>query len=453
MPLNILLVNQVLGTTVRPIVPLGLCSIATFVEHFSSHVVRVFDPNTNDDWRACLRALVAVFPPHVVGISFRNSDSTLFLDRVNYFPGLKRLAREVRDLCPSAILVVGGAGASVFPREILEKIPQVDGCVCGPGEESMLCLADAPGDWSAVPGGVYRAEDGAGVRHSSAGRTMSFGTLPFPRREYVPMERYVGGRDAVGVLTRQGCGHQCLYCVYPAASGRTVVGRAPEHVVEELEYLVRDYGVEHVYLADNQFNEPVESMVDLCEAMIRRRVPVRWTAFFNCRAGGMDRSLLSLVRRAGCVRVQASPEAYPQRYLDVFGRYSEAEVRAFVDLLGHQHEIEGLLDFFVEAPGQRWSDFFRMLSFIVRQVAWSGWTKAPVTYKLHAIRIYPGTALFRRAVETGFLPEGADLLPDTEKIDESLYYLTPGRKAIYRFLIAASRLVGYRTPDFKHRDR
>lgn len=447
--MEILLVQQFTGPSVRPIVPLGLISLATYVEHASPHRAHVFDPNVHDDWQTGLAQVVRRVRPDLVGVSFRNSDSTLYLDRVNFFPGLKALVGDLRALCPSVPIVVGGAGVATFSAEILDRLPQVDACIVGPGEESLVRLADSA--FEAVPGAVYRAPGSAQPVWSRAVRGVPFTDMPIPRREFVPMERYLGHPNAVGVLSKQGCPRQCLYCTYPLTSGRRLDVRNPDHVVDELEYLARDFGVQHVYFADNQFNEPVGTMVELCEAMIRRGSRMRWTAFFNCFRRNLDADLLALVKRAGCTCVQATPEGYPQRYLDVFGKYREEDVRHFIGLFREEREVEALIDFFVEAPGQRLDDFFRMLAFVGWQVLECAWRRVPVTFKLHALRIYPETPIYRRAVEQGYLPEGADLLGEGDVLDEGLYYLTPLRKAMYGLLLVASRLVGYRTPDYRLR--
>lgn len=449
--MNILLLPQVMGSSVRPIVPIGLVSIATYLEHASDHQVRVFDPNVEADWRLALRDVLAEHKPDLIGVSFRNIDSTLYLDRVNYFPALKRLVKHLRAACPRASIVVGGAGVAVFGDQIMSLIPEVDACVSGPGEESMLRIADTPGQWKQVPGCIYRADDGRGIVHSAAPRRLSFASLPHPRRDFVPMARYLAHPNAVGVLTKQGCARQCIYCMYPLTSGRKVDARAPEHVVEELAYLARDFGVEHVYIADNQFNEPVASMTAVCEAIIRSGVKMRWTAFFNCFRHGFNRDILDLVKRAGCVCVQATPEAYPQRYLDIFGKYSEDDVRAFIDVFREERDVEALIDFFADAPGQRVDDFLKMLWFVGRQVVGAALRRTPVTFKLHALRLYPDTPMFDRAVETGYIARDADLLTESEHLDKSLFYLTPSRRLAYDILLVASRLVGYRTPDYRER--
>lgn len=443
--MDVLLVQQVTGPSVRPVVPLGLLSLATYVESASDHRVRVFDPNVHpDDWPARLQQVVRDFRPDLVGVSYRNHDSTVFLDPVNFFPALRRLVALLKGLCPHAPLVLGGAGVAVFAEDLLARLPQVDACIRGPGEEALLLLADgAP--WDAVPGCLTRA--GA----ARATRRVGFAELPFPRRDFVPMALYRGHPNAVGVLTKQGCEHQCLYCMYPHTSGRRVEVRPAEHVVEEWLYLARDFGVEHVYVADNQFNDPVASMVGLCETLLRRGVKMRWTAFFDCHRGHFDRDLLALVKRAGCVCVQATPEAFPQRSLDLFGKYGEADVRAFLALFRHEREVEALIDFFAEAPGQRLDDFLRMLAFLTGEVLGSAWRGSRVTFKLHPLRIYPKTPLHRKALREGYLDPAADLLGEGERIEEALYYLTPLRKLVYRLLLVASCVVGYRTPDYRRR--
>lgn len=448
--MDVLLVQQVTGPGIRPIVPLGLLSLATTLEA-ASHRVRVFDPNLEADWRSALRREVRESPPDLVGVSFRNLDSTLYLDRRNFFPGLRGLVQELRALCPTPALVLGGAGVAVFAEELLARLPQLDACVRGPGEESIRILADHPGRFDLVPGCLYRDPGASRPLVSRARRRLDFAGLPFPRRDFVPMERYLAHPNSVGVLTKQGCARQCMYCVYPQTSGRSVDVRDPEQVAEEFEYLARDFGVGHVYLADNQFNEPVSSMVELCETLVRRGSRMRWTAFFDCHRRNFDRDLLALVKRAGCVCVQATPEAWPQRYLDVFGKYREADVQDFVALFREEREVEALIDFFVDAPGQRFEDLLRLLAFVGLEILGAAWRRVPMTFKLHALRIYPGTEIFRKAVDQGYLSPHTDLLGEEELLDESLFYLRPSRKILYGLLLAASRIAGYRTPDYRRR--
>lgn len=80
------------------------------------------------------------------------------------------VARALKAAHPEAFVFLGGLTAGYFAREIVETFPFIDAVLRGHAEGSVSLLIDAltgDGDRGAVPGMVYRGDDGAVVESST----------------------------------------------------------------------------------------------------------------------------------------------------------------------------------------------------------------------------------------------------------------------------------------------
>jgi len=71
-------------------------------------------------------------------------------------------------------------------------------------------------------------------------------------------------------------------------------------VVDEVEELVRRWGIEEVQFEDDNLTLDRKRMRGICREMIRRRVRVSWSTPNGVEAGTLTEELLEEMRRAGC---------------------------------------------------------------------------------------------------------------------------------------------------------
>ena len=262
--MKILLVQSYLGGAEPPVFPLGLCCLKAAL---AAHEVRVFDLNTAARPFEQLRELVAAFQPEVTGISLRNIDSTNKRTVVFYYPYLKDAVTAVKG-ASAAPLVVGGSGFSMFAREIMEDEPRIDCGVFLEGEAAfpeLLENLDAPGRVRSV---YYR--EGGAVLFSGPREQADLNAVPLPGREAVAPYDFRKNPDAIGVETKRGCVLDCIYCIYGFLNGKALRLRTPERVVDEIESLVKDHGVESFTFVDSVFNIPRRHAEAVCREMVRR---------------------------------------------------------------------------------------------------------------------------------------------------------------------------------------
>jgi radical SAM superfamily enzyme YgiQ (UPF0313 family) len=247
---KLLLVNTNTETAPYPVPPLGLCLVAERAAR--SREVRVFDGQASGG--EGLAELLASFAPDHVGIGVRNIDDVVMAAPTYYVDAIaEAFIRPIRAY-GRAPLILGGAGFSVFPTELLARLGADFGIV-GEGEAALAALLDAldaGGDPLAIPGVVARsggasrpAEPRAGVLALPESRIDAF-------VDYAPYRV----RGSYPVQTKRGCAHSCVYCAYPRVEGRAYRLRDPREVVEEIQAIRARLGDASVEIVDSTFNDP-----------------------------------------------------------------------------------------------------------------------------------------------------------------------------------------------------
>jgi magnesium-protoporphyrin IX monomethyl ester (oxidative) cyclase len=213
-----------------------------------------------------------------------------------------RLAREA-----GAKVVVGGVHASVRPEEVVEG--GADFAVVGEGEETMLELVGKleRGESPSRVRGIVLRRGKRVVRNPPRPLLRNLDILPFPARHLFPMEEYfrVEGRaaasrgKATGMITSRGCPRRCFFCTIPVVWG-CWRGRSPRNVVDEVEELVEEWGIEEVHFEDDNLTADGRRMRGICREMVRRKVGVSWAAPNGVEVGTLTSGLLEEMRRSGC---------------------------------------------------------------------------------------------------------------------------------------------------------
>ncbi|MEW6756059.1 MAG: radical SAM protein [Candidatus Latescibacterota bacterium] len=398
-----------------PPIPLGLACVAACVDR-QRHELQVWDAMFADDWRPALRACVTDFGPDVIGFSIRNVDDQK-LRRPTFFLGE---AREMVALCrqhSSATLVGGGAGFSLFPAPILDYLG-LDCGVVGEGELAFPSLLEAlsGGETPAAIPGLVRRADGR-VLITPPDWSVVPDRMPAPRRDTLDLGHYYAATgnpampNPVTLQSKRGCPMPCTYCSTRALEGRFIRCRRPEHVVDEMEGL-RGQGFQRLHFVDNVFTNPAWHARAICEEILRRGLDVRWSAIAN--PGCTTPSLLRLMKQAGCVLVLLGNEHADSGMLHTLGkRFDPKQLAACFrtcEAVGLPYHAFLLLG----GPGESRDSVQRSVEFL------QGFAPAWVNVTV-GIRLYPGCALTRQAMQEGLLDPADDLLVPR-------FYLAPGMR-------------------------
>jgi radical SAM superfamily enzyme YgiQ (UPF0313 family) len=374
--------------------------------------VRFLDLMAAADWRTALGQALAAFTPEVIGISIRNID-----DQDSRNPRfLLEEAREVVAYCKAntnAPVVLGGAGYSIFPEQVL-KYTGADMGIQGEGEAAFIALlsclaADAP--LSGVPGLYIR---GHGLQ---APRIFcpELDQLPLPDPDL--FDRCLAENPAtyLPVQTRRGCPLHCSYCSTPTIEGTRIRKRAPERVVASLTRW-RAAGFRQAFFVDNVFNLPPGYARELCEHIIAAGLDIAWRCILY--PGHVGEDLVQAMARAGCREVSLGFESGSQPMLDTMHkRFHTGDVRRASRLLA-DHGIRRMGFLMLGGPGETRKSVEESLRFADALAL----DAVKITV---GVRIYPHTELARIAMKEGLIGAGSDLLYPH-------FYIVPGLDAWLR---------------------
>ena len=97
------------------------------------------------------------------------------------------------------------------------------------------------------------------------------------------------------------------YCTYPLVQGAKFRGRSPENIVDEIEYLQKDFGMTTVMFRDPIFSLKMERVQKICELIIQRNLKFSWICETHPRF--LNEDLIRLMAKAGCVAVKLGIES------------------------------------------------------------------------------------------------------------------------------------------------
>jgi radical SAM superfamily enzyme YgiQ (UPF0313 family) len=308
------------------------------------------------------------------------------------------VAMLIKSRCSGARIVL--YGPAVGP--LLERIQQsqVDYIVVGEPDQTVLELVQGM-DLASIAGLEWRSSDGEWVTNPPRAYRRDLDSLPFPRWELFPYERYTIPKSATAgtmrclpMQTSRGCPFGCNYCPYPVGQGSLWRYRSPENVVDELEHLVRDLGVEYVIFRDPLFSANKKRVVAICEEIVRRRLSVKWRC--ETRVDCLDESTIAAMAKAGCVGVNFGVESVdPQIQRNVDRKPITSDEFVVAVRLFRKYGIKTFAFFVVGLPGDTVETILASIRFALQlRPSWVQFTVATP---------FIGTRLFDWAVEQHLL--------------------------------------------------
>ncbi|MFP4081643.1 MAG: B12-binding domain-containing radical SAM protein [Candidatus Aminicenantes bacterium] len=359
------------------------------------------------------------FEPDVVGIS--NLFSSGFREAF-------QVSSLVKKIDPEIITVMGGPHPSALTEDVLQH-QGVDFVVLGEGEYSFKELLHS------MERGSFQNLDGVAFHQNGQVQVISktqfiqdLDELPFPARHLLPMKRYFGIGEAFIVtrekpfaplITSRGCTAQCTFCPVHATWGRKWRARSAENVLDEIEHLVKTYGVKEIHFDDDNLVLNRKRAQKIFQGITDRKLNIVWTVPTGLALWAVDEDLLELMRESGCYKLYVAVESGDEYILHQVIRkpLHLKKIKPLVRAM-RKLDIEVETFFVVGMPGESGDSLKRTFRF-AREL------DADATHYFFANPM-PGTRLWEVCEENGYFREGFSL----EKIRvERANIETPGLPA------------------------
>jgi anaerobic magnesium-protoporphyrin IX monomethyl ester cyclase len=298
---------------------------------------------------------------------------------------------------PKRVVMYGAAVKPLLPR--IKRDVVLDAVITGEPDQPVLeMLRDAA--LSEIAGLTFRTGT-EWTTNVDRPFDKALDARPFPRWDLMPVEKYriprssaAGTMKFLPVLSSRGCPFGCNYCPYPVGQGLPWRYRSPMNVVDEMEHIVRDFGVEYIIFRDPLFSANKKRVAEICSEIIKRKISVAWRC--ETRIDCLDEPTIALMAQAGCTGVNFGVESIDPQIQKNVERKPITE-KQFVDTIGllRTHKISTFAFFVVGLPGDTLDTILGSLKFMLRLRA--SWTQVTVATP------FIGTKLHDWAAEQGFI--------------------------------------------------
>jgi radical SAM superfamily enzyme YgiQ (UPF0313 family) len=312
-----------------------------------------------------------------------------------------KIAQMIKEWDRRKIVVMGGSHVSCDPEGVL-KNPFVDYAILGEGESRFPLLLEQVEKGrlkglEKIDGIVYRKR---GEIYINPLKTFiqDLDTLPHPSRELLELDRYrMKKKRSTVMITSRGCPHGCAYCSTHLVMGAHFRTRSPEGILQEMIECQRRYSIQTFDIEDDNFTFNKDRARELMNLIIETfgEETLELSAMNGVSFASLDGELLRLMKRAGfktinlsLVSTDTSTKERMRRPETVIGFDKILEEVERVGLHVIAYVILGM-------PDQTIDEMVNTIIYLMGKQVLIG----PSIYYPT-----PGTPLFEKCKEMGFLP-------------------------------------------------
>ncbi|MBI2852136.1 MAG: B12-binding domain-containing radical SAM protein [Chloroflexi bacterium] len=299
-----------LGSSLAGIEPPIFAGLVAAVVRRQGYSVRILDAEA-ENWSPEYTAeKVAEENPLLVDIEVLGSNPSA--SSTPKMTAAGELARAIKQKVPQAKTLFSGLHPSSLPERTL--VEETADFVCqGEGFETIPLILEALKagrgiDESHIPG-LWYTEDKR-VKSGPMAPLANPDDLPMTAWDLLPMGKYrahnwhcfddIEHRQPYGVIyTSLGCPFNCSYCnIHALYDGKPGIRfRSPEKVVEEIDFLVKQYSVRNIKFIDELFALKEDRVLRLCDLIIERGYDLNIWAY--ARVDTVSEKMLGRMKQAG----------------------------------------------------------------------------------------------------------------------------------------------------------
>ncbi|MCY2987483.1 MAG: radical SAM protein [Planctomycetota bacterium] len=397
--------------------PMGLLYVANSIKR-ANHEVAIIDAVTLQLTNREIVQEIVHWTPDLVGIS-------LYSWRLREAHSLTASIKKALRIP----IVLGGPHPTALPDETLAEFKDADFLLTGWADFSIINFLDmleGRTGQTTVPGLCYRANNTI-TKNSPSTLPSNLDEIPFPDRSVIDYmydnDLYYNittpNRKIDIIMTSRNCPFTCRFC--QNLTGHKYLPHSPEHVIEEIDYLV-SRGVSSIEIMDDTFTvnrKRVEKIFDLIESR-HHGLDFR----IRSRVNLIDKQLLHRFKRIGGRAVSYGLESGSDAVLGLMHKQTTVADNAAACLATKEAGLICHSTWLFGWPGESLEDIDCTFEFIKQYL--------PTTFNIGVLIPLPGTPIYDEARENGTLDK------DWSVTNTSLPYvktaLWPNRADLVRLL-------------------
>lgn len=283
--------------------PLGIGYIASVLKK-QNHNVFVIDLTIEDVNYESLTERIKIINPEIIGISALSYS----------YNQVKQLSAYLKSVIDSKIIL--GGHLAYYSYEIVLNKTQIDICVIGEGEITIVDLLQNMNQLNKVKGIAYK-QNGKIIVTEPRELIQNLDVLPYPAYELFDIEKYVDLNDVylskrhiggnkihrkISMEAGRGCPFDCHFC---SRTFRKVRKRSVDNIIGEILYLKEKYNIDTFWFQDELLFSNKKYILEFCEKI--KKYNVGW--YGNARIDSIDEDIIREAKNSRCLEIAYGVES------------------------------------------------------------------------------------------------------------------------------------------------
>lgn len=366
---------------------IGICYIASYLRKHGYEVMIMGSHEKRINYDK-----IVEFKPGIIGLPvYDNSKESVY-----------KVCLKLKKCVEKSLIVVGGVSPTYHSIEMMQEASFIDFAIRGEGERTFLQMLNSIENglnFDKVKGLVYRDGDSI-ILNEEQDLIDNINELPLPARDLLVDNKL----QIAQISTSRGCTRNCNFCSSKSFWKRWR-GRNINEVVDEIEYLVKNYNIKKFNFIDCSFEDPgtnYERVMKIAEEIVKRDMEISY--YVDLRAEfqrGASHELLEMLRRSGLCGVFCGIEAANEEDLSLYGKVATVEDNNKIVKVLKEYDIHLDIGFITFNP---YSTFDRLRKNI-DYLETNGFA-CNFAYLRNEYRLYKETNLFLKIQNDGLIKEG-----------------------------------------------
>ncbi len=353
------------------------------------------------------------------------------------------VAEQAKKMFPHAKIIFGGVHTTAVPERVLSR-PFIDYVCVGEADIAFPMILDAIKDGGThrpIPNTRYKLSDGSVVRGPQMGFIQNLDSLPIFDKTL--WEDYMQFKESYITMGSRGCPYRCIFCFnnffakLPENNrpGRYVRYRSVAHLMNELKIAKKRYGFKLIEFFDDVFTLNKRWLKDFLNEY-KREINVPFQIFTHIKF--IDEEVVRWLADAGCRSAQIGIQSMDDRYKrEVLHRNETTEDIEKALRIMKKYKVLAKFDHMFGLPEEPIEAQETAFRFYLR--------RRPYRVQTYWANFYPGTEMFKRAIETGLISrEDAEKIYEGEGLDSFTRhnsFIDPKKVPVYKGYEAIFKLM------------
>jgi radical SAM superfamily enzyme YgiQ (UPF0313 family) len=234
------------------------------------------------------------------------------------FPDVLQFANAIKKENPKIKIAMGGIHPTTYYKEILNNCDEIDYVAIGEGEKSIIKLVKCIEsknftELKNISSFAYRDEKGVAKFNLEKDYVDDLDSLPQPAWDLIDFKNYemdlstyynpknLTLKNKAALFSSRACPLACNFCDMFLVMGKKHRKRGVSKIVDELELLVKEHGVNYFSFMDDQLTLNRGHTLELCDEILKRKLNIQFDAPNGVWINSLREDLVAKLAEAGMV--------------------------------------------------------------------------------------------------------------------------------------------------------